>query len=237
MAYGHSELSFQDKISRDISISKERSSMLKKTYLLFSIAIAGMILGGKVGVSSPAVLSLFTGWLGWIIAMVALNAVPVLAMKFRYSPVGGTAALFADGFISGLVLAPMLYIGERLSGQYIVTSAAWITVAIFLGVTGYVYFSGTRWAPSRAMMTGIFFAILGAIVLNMFLNLGFLGTMIAAGIGAMGVITLVSGTSEVLHNDEIDTPVPGALMLFAGVFMVFQAVFYLLMQFAGGNRD
>ena len=71
----------------------------------------------------------------------------------------------------------------------------------------------------------------------MFLHIGFLGMLIAAGIGAMGVIALVSSTSEILHNHEIDTPVPGALMLFAGIFMIFQSVLFLLISLSGGPRD
>jgi hypothetical protein len=71
----------------------------------------------------------------------------------------------------------------------------------------------------------------------MFLNLGFLGIFIAFGIGAIGVMTLVSATSEVLHNPDLDSPVPGALMLFSGIFMVFQSVFHLLLMFTGGGDD
>jgi FtsH-binding integral membrane protein len=169
--------------------------------------------------------------------MVALNTVPMLALKFRHEPVMGTFAIFLDGLVAGLVLAPMLYIGERVSGQQIVTSAAWITGAIFISITAYVYFTGVRWQPSRALYTGMFFSILGAIVLNMFLNLGILGIFIAFGIGAIGVITLVSATSEVLHNPDMDSPVPGALMLFSGIFMVFQAVFHLLLFFMGRGDE
>ena len=71
----------------------------------------------------------------------------------------------------------------------------------------------------------------------MIMPMGFLGMLIAAGIGAMGVVAIVSSTSEILNNPDIDTPVPGALMLFGGVFMIFQAVLFLLISLAGGSRD
>ncbi|MBF0432391.1 MAG: Bax inhibitor-1/YccA family protein [Fibrobacteria bacterium] len=237
MELRRSSMTFSDKMSRNVSISADKAQILRKTYLLLSLAVLGMMVGGKIGVSTPAILNLFFGFFGWILAMVALNAVPMIAMKFRHDPIMGTIAVFLDGFVSGIVLAPMLYVGQMISGQQIVTTAAWITLAIFASVTGYVYFTGLKWAPSRATFIGIFFAIIGAIVLNFFMNLTILEIAIAAGIGAFGVIVLVSATSELLHSNELDSPVPGALMLFSGVFMVFQAVFHLLMIFAGGDRD
>ena len=229
------ELSYSDKLTRDISISSERSALLKKTYLLLSVSVLGMLIGGKIGINSPVILNLFTGWMGWVLAMVALNTVPVLALKWQHNPTLGTLALFADGFVAGIVIAPMLYLAQLMSGTQIVTSAAWITAAVFIAVTAFVYFTGTRWAPSRALYMGIFFAIMGAIVLNMFLHIGLLGILIAAGIGIIGIITLVSATSEILHNQNISSPIPGALMLFSGIFMVFQSVMHLLMAFGGGD--
>ena len=228
-------LSFGERMSREVSLSSERTDILRKSYLLLSIAIVGMMIGGKVGVSTPAILNLFSGWLGWILAMVALNFVPVMALKWQHNPTLGTLALFADGLIAGLVLAPMLYVAQMMSGTQIVTSAAWITGAIFISITAFVYFTGTRWAPSRALWMGIFFSLIGATILNFFMPMGILGILIAAGIGIMGVMALVSATSEVLHSNP-DSPVPGALMLFSGVFMVFQAVMYFLMHFMGRDE-
>jgi modulator of FtsH protease len=238
MAYGTRGMTFGDKISRNIEISESHSLILRKSYLLLSLAVIGMMVGGKIGISSPVVLGLFTNVMGWILAMIALNAVPMLAMKFRHDPTMGTIAVFLDGFVAGLVISPMLYIAERFfPGQNLVASAAWITLALFLAVTGYVYFSGLKWAPSRALFITLPLIIIGAIVINMFLNNGILGMAVSAAIGAYGIIILVSATSELLHNREIDSPVPGALMLFAGIFMIFQAILHLLMLFGGGGDE
>lgn len=235
MAYGHEELTLTEKLTRKVEVSPDRALLMRKSYTLLGLAAFGMGVGGYIGVNTPFILNLFTGWIGWIIAMVALNAVPPIAMKFKDNPPMGTLMLFVDGMVAGLVLSPMLYIAQMMSGYQIVTSAALVTLAVFLGVTIFVQVSGTRWAPSRALYFGIFAGIAGAVVLNMFMGLGFIGMLIAVGIGVLGVMALVSATSEVLHNPDISTPVPGALMLFAGVFMVFQAALHLIMSFT--NRD
>jgi FtsH-binding integral membrane protein len=86
-------------------------------------------------------------------------------------------------------------------------------------------------------MTGIFFSLIGAMLLNGFLHLGVLGFAIALGIGALGVFTIVYSTSTVLRSPYADSPIPGALMLFAGVFNVFVATLSILLSLSGGRRN
>jgi len=73
-------------------------------------------------------------------------------------------------------------------------------------------------------------------VLNAFLNIGFLGILIAVGIGAIGVIALVTSTSAILQSGDADMAVPGALALFAGVFNIFVATLNILLRLFGGDR-
>jgi FtsH-binding integral membrane protein len=74
------------------------------------------------------------------------------------------------------------------------------------------------------------------VLLNSFMNIGWFGVLISAGIGIMGVISLVSSTSGVLNSPDADSPIPGALALFAGVFNIFVAVLNILLRlFAGGG--
>jgi FtsH-binding integral membrane protein len=89
----------------------------------------------------------------------------------------------------------------------------------------------------RGLMTGLFFALIGTMVLNSFLHIGMLGILIGLGIGALGVFTLVYSTSAILRTPEADTPIPGALMLFAGVFNVFVAALNILLRVLNGSRS
>ncbi|HEX5432287.1 MAG TPA: hypothetical protein VFW83_09985, partial [Bryobacteraceae bacterium] len=75
-----------------------------------------------------------------------------------------------------------------------------------------------------------------AIVLNGFLHIGFLGVVISLAIGAFGVFVLVYSTSGVLSTPDADSPIPGALMLFAGVFNIFVAALNILLYVMGGRR-
>ena len=213
-------------------LDETRSVAIKKTYALLSLSVIAAVAGGFIGSRTPALVQFFSTWMGWIVAMIALNAIPYVAMACRHNPVMGTLALIGDGLVAGLVLAPVLFMASVVAPD-IVPAALVLTAIVFAGVTAAVMLTKVQFSAPRGLMAGMFFAIIGVIVLNMFLNIGFLGMIIAGAIGIFGVFILVNATSQVLNNPEYDEPVAGALMLFAGLFNVFVAILHLLLVFAG----
>ncbi len=213
-------------------LDEARSAAIKKTYALLSLSVIAAVAGGFIGSRTPALVQFFSTWMGWIVAMIALNAIPYVAMACRHNPVMGTLALIGDGLVAGLVLAPVLFMASVVAPD-IVPAALVLTAIVFAGVTAAVMLTKVQFSAPRGLMAGMFFAIIGVIVLNMFLNIGFLGMIIAGAIGIFGVFILVNATSQVLNNPEYDEPVAGALMLFAGLFNVFVAILHLLLVFAG----
>ncbi len=234
--YSQGSLSATDKLFGTTTLEAGRAAMIKQTYLMLGLSVVFAVAGGWVGSTTPWIVNLFSGWLGWIGAMVLINVIPRVAMAARHHPFWGVTALVADGFVSGLVLAPILAIASY-SAPGVINGAMALTVLAFGGVTTYVMISNRSFSAPRGLMTGIFFSLIGAVVLNGFLEIGLLGTLISAGIGIFGVFILVYATSEVLHNSEADSPIPGALMLFAGLFNIFVAALNLLLRFAGGGRN
>ena len=213
-------------------LDEARSAAIKKTYALLSLSVVSAIVGGFIGSSTPALVQFFASIPGWIVAMIALNAIPHMAMACRNNPVMGTLALIGDGLVAGLVLAPVLYMASVVAPD-IVPAALVLTAIVFAGVTAAVMITKVQFSAPRGLMIGMFFAIIGVIVLNMFLNIGPFGMLISGAIGIFGVFILVNATSQVLNNPEYDEPVVGALMLFAGLFNVFVAIIHLLLAFAG----
>jgi FtsH-binding integral membrane protein len=206
-----------------------RAETIKKTYLLLGLSVASAFCGGWLGAQSDALAGLFTGWLGWILAMVLLNAIPRVAIAARHNPVLGVSALVADGFVSGLVVAPILRIASLYTPGTI-QIAMTMTAIVFGVITLFVMSSRRAFYAPRGLMLGISISIIAAIVLNAFLNIGVLGILIAAGIGIFGVCILIYSTSSVLNNPEADSPIPGALILFAGLFNVFVAILNILLR-------
>lgn len=218
-----------DKLFGTTVLTGDRAETIKKTYLLLGLSVAGAYCGGYVGAQSDVLAGLFTGWIGWILAMLLLNLIPRVAIAARHNPVLGVTALVADGFVSGLVLAPILRFAS-LYAPGTIQIAMLMTLVVFGAVTMFVMSSGRTFSAPRGLMIGISISVVAAIVLNAFLEIGLLGILIAAGIGILGVCILVYATSEVLNNPEADSPIPGALMLFAGLFNVFVAILNILLR-------
>ncbi len=230
-----SQTSAWDKLSGTSALTGQQSAVIKQTYLLFSLSVFSAIAGGYIGATSETMARFFSGWLGWIAALLLLNIVPRIAVAVRHNPVMGVSALVLDGFVSGLAISPLLWIA-RMYAPVLILVALSITAFVFIGVTLYVMSARRTFSAPRGLMTGLFFAIIGAMLLNGFLHIGLLGMLIAFAVGAFGVFVLVYSTSNVLGTPDADSPIPGALMLFAGVFNVFVATLNILLRLMNGGR-
>lgn len=224
-----------DKFSGSVVLTQHRAAVIKQTYVLFGLAVFSALAGGYIGATSEVLVGFFSTWVGWIAAILLLNVVPRVAIAVRHNPALGVSVLVVDGFVSGIAMSPLLYVASRVA-PVLILAALMITGFVFVGVTAYVMVSGRQFSAPRGLMTGLFFAMIGAVVLNGFLHIGFLGILISAAIGAFGVFVLVFSTSSVLRTPDADSPIPGALMLFAGVFNVFVAALNILLRVAGGGR-
>jgi modulator of FtsH protease len=224
-----------DKLTGTINLSTHQAAVIKQTYMLFGLSVVSALAGGYIGATSETLARFFSGWMGWIVAILILNIVPRIAIAARHNPVLGTGALVADGFLAGIAMSPLLWVANSVAPVLILV-ALMITAFVFIGVTAYVMVSGRQFSAPRGLMAGLFFSIIGAVVLNSFLHIGFVGILISVGIGALGVFTLVFSTSGVLRSPDADSPIPGALMLFAGVFNVFVATLNILLRVLGGGR-
>ena len=229
------QVSVWDKLTGTTPLTAQTAVVIKQTYLLFGLSVFMAIVGGYIGATSETLARFFSGWLGWIVAILLLNIVPRMAIAVRHNHQLGVAALVFDGFISGIALSPLLWVARTLAPQ-LIFAALGITAFVFAGITVYVMSTRREFSAPRGLMTGIFFSLIGAIILNSFLHIGFLGILISFGIGALGVFTIVYSTSVVLRTPDADSPIPGALMLFAGVFNVFVATLNILLRVLNGGR-
>lgn len=224
-----------DKLTGSTTLTAQSASVIKQTYILFGLSVFCALAGGYIGATSETLARFFSGWLGWIAALILLNVVPQIAIAARHNPVLGVSALAGDGFLAGIAMSPLLWIARSTAPVLILVALA-ITAFVFIGVTLYVMASGRTFSAPRGLMVGLFFAVIGAMVLNGFLHIGALGILIAVAIGAIGVFILVYSTSSVLRSPFADSPIPGALMLFAGVFNVFVATLSILLRLLNGGR-
>ena len=218
-----------------------RRNMLHTTYLYLSVAVVGCMAGAWFGSHSEAFLRfMFSSAIIWIGSIFVLNMVPGMALRVaENTPRMAVPALGASGFVSGLILAPLVAIGLYQSGLNpdggnLVSTACIVTGAMFAAVTAYIHINRTKFKPSGAVMWGLFGFAVVAIPANMFLQSSILSLVISALVGVLGLYQLTVATSQIVTNPEFNSPARGALFLFAGVFNLFQAVLSLLI---GGSRD
>ena len=223
----------------------DRTQAIQETYRLLAVAVFTGMVGGWLGSRSTEVVKFFFSWPGIIVAMLALNVIPRMTVNVaRNNPRLGVPYLAAFGFVAGLILSPLIFVAMLVSGTgsetpNLVQAALVITATIFMGISGYVYKSGTRFQTGQAYMAVAFWAILAAIVVNMWLlpASGALGIAISIAIGLFGGVSLVMSTAAILNDPEFRDPVVGALSIFAGLFNIFQSVLHLLLALSGGRRD
>jgi FtsH-binding integral membrane protein len=229
------EPSALEKLTGTIPLTAQQAAVIKQTYILFGVSIFCALAGGYVGATSEGLARFFSGRIGWIVAMLILNIVPRIAIAARDNPVLGVTALVADGFLSGIAMSPLLWFARMVNPQLILVALA-VSACVFIGVTGYVMMSGRAFAAPRGLLAGLFLSTIAIVILNSFLHIGLLGILISWAIGALGVCTLVYSTSGVLRSSAGDSPIPGALSLFAGMFNVFVATLSIVLRLLGGGR-
>src|SRR5689334_20614200 len=90
-----------------------RSATLQMTYALLAASVLFAALGGYIGSHSDTLIVFFTTLPGWIAALILLNAIPAIAIRAIQTPTVGLFVLGLDGFVSGLVIAPVLWLAKE----------------------------------------------------------------------------------------------------------------------------
>lgn len=229
-------LNATEKLFGSIPLDERQAAVAKQTYALLTISLVSAFVGGYMGSSSPELALFFARPMGWILAIVLINIVPRVALwAADRHPTIGLLALGADGFLSGLAVSPLLFFA-RLAHPSLIFAAGAITAAAFVSVTGYMLITKERFNAPSGLFAGMFVSILVAILLNsLLLHMTILGVIISIGIAIFGVLMLIYATSEVLTDPEFDSPIRGALMLFAALFNIFVSALRLLLSFT--SRD
>src|SRR3984885_11025287 len=128
------QVSVWHKLTGTTPLTAQTAVVIKQTYLLFGLSVFMAIVGGYIGATSETLARFFSGWLGWIAALLLLNIVPRIAIGVRHNHQLGVAALVADGFVSGIALSPLLWVARLIAPELILVALG-ITAFVFVGVT------------------------------------------------------------------------------------------------------
>ncbi len=119
------------KLTGTIELSAEQAAVIKQTYVLLGVSIFCALAGGYVGATTPTIVNFFSTRIGWVVAILMLNAVPMIARAAQNNPVLGVTALVANGFVAGIAMAPLLWVASTYDPQLIYVAFA-VTACVFL---------------------------------------------------------------------------------------------------------
>jgi FtsH-binding integral membrane protein len=122
-----------------------------------------------------------------------------------------------------------LWVAQRFAGPQVIPSAALITGVMFSGLTAVVLFTRKDFSFLRSVLMFAGFAALGMIVVAAIFNFE-LGVIFTCALIALACGYILYDTSNVLHHYRTDQYVAASLALFASVILLFYYVLRLLMS-------
>lgn len=226
-----------------------RLAFLRQTYGLFFAGILAAAGGAMTALYAGTPLPLAKGvMVPPLVAFVMQHGIIAVIVYFasffalsavRHRPVVNVAALLGFTFVSGLFIAPALFIatlmaklGGTLSANP-VRDAFLLAGAGFGGLTLYAFTSKKDFSFLGGMLWMGLLVLIGASVIGMFVGSQVFHLAIASvGVLLFGAYVLYD-TSRLLHSDEPITPVDAAISLYLDFLNLFM---FLLQILSSGRR-
>jgi FtsH-binding integral membrane protein len=210
-----------------------RETFLLRTYAHLVAAIL-LFMGIEValfmsGSAETIAMALGGNWLLVLGGFIVVSWLASRAAHTAQSKAAQYAALVGFVAAEALIFVPLLYIAAAVAGPSVITSAAWVTLLGFAGLTGVVFVTRRDFSFLGGLLRWGFIVALVAIVAS--LLFGFeLGTFFSVAMIALAGGAILYDTSNVLHHYPEDRYVGAALELFASVALMFWYVLRLFMS-------
>jgi modulator of FtsH protease len=195
--------------------------------------------GPMRGLRVPPLVGWFTQH--WILAIILYFGAFFGMSAARRIPRVNALALFGFTFVTGLFIAPVLFVAGALgSAGAAMTSnpvrdAFLLAIAEFGGLTAYVFVTRKDFSFLGGFLTMGIVVLLVAMLIGMFVG----GQVLQLGIASVGVILfgayVLYDTSRLLRSDDRTDPVSAAAGLFLNFLNIFMFILRILMS--GSRRN
>lgn len=225
---------------------------MRRVYLLFTggvgFAVAGALVALYVGtpvelatrggaaVRVPPVIAF--GMEHWILMLVLYIGAFFAASFARRIRGVNVFALFAYAYVTGLFIAPAVFVAQVMAGAghtldaSPVRDAFLLTAAAFVGLSGYTLVTRRDFSNLGAALTMGLFVLIGASILGIFVH----AAAFQLAIASVGVLLfagyILYDTSRIMRSGE-DDAVGAALSLFLDVVNMF----LFLLRILSSSRD
>ena len=226
---------------------------MRRVYLLFTggvwFAVVGALValyagtpldvvtrGGAVAHVPPVVAFAMQHWFLMFIGYIAAFFGASFLRRVRGVNV---AALFGYAFITGLSIAPSIFVAQAMASTGAtldaspVRDAFLLTAAAFMGLSGYTLVSRRDFSNLGAALTIGLFVLIGASILGFFVH----AAVFHLAVASMGVLLfagyILYDTSRIMRTSEDGDAVGAALQLFLDIVNMF----LLLLRILSSSRD
>jgi FtsH-binding integral membrane protein len=214
----------------------ERAAFIRRTYMHLAAAI-GLFVGLEALLIQytplPGIMLRFIAGneYGWLMILGAFIVTGWLArgLATRVTSVaaqyiGLTLYIVAEA----IIFVPLLFIAVYFSSPDVLPNAAILTGLLFLGLTAVVFTTRTDFSFLRSALTIGGFIALGLIVCSVLFGFT-LGLLFSVAMVVLACIAILYDTSKVLHHYSTDQHVAAALELFASIALLFWYILRILM--------
>lgn len=203
------------------------NKVLRNTYTLLSMTLVFSAAMAYIGVVTQASFG------GALIANIAAIGLLWFVLPRTANSGAGIGVVFAFTGLLGYGLGPILnyYLAVNPS---IVMTALGGTGIIFLGLSGYALTTRKDFSFMGAFLMVGLFVIIGAALLNIFMNIPALGLAVSAGIIVIMSGLILYQTSAIIHGGETNY-IMATASLFLSILNMFTALLHILGAFSGND--
>ena len=215
---------------------EQKIAFYKKTYANVAYGILAFILIEYLFLSTPAIVKLalsLTGGKMWLLMLGGFMLVTTLAERMATSStdlskqyLGYFLYILAEAFI----FVPILYIAMSLTdGTNLIKQAAILTLALFTGLSGVVFFTKTDFSFLKNVIIIGGFLAMGLIVAGLLFGFD-LGLWFSVGMVFLAAASILYQTSKLTQNYQYNQYVAAALGLFASLMLLFWYILRIFMS-------
>jgi len=203
------------------------NKVLRNTYTLLSMTLVFSAIMAYIGVATQASFG------SALIANIAAIGLLWFVLPRTANSGAGVGVVFAFTGLLGYGLGPILSYYLTVNPSIVMTALGG-TGVIFLGLSGYALTTRKDFSFMGAFLMVGLFVIIGAALLNIFMNIPALGLAISAGVMIIMSGLILYQTSAIIHGGETNY-IMATASLFLSLLNMFTALLHLLGAFGGDD--
>ncbi|WP_312322452.1 Bax inhibitor-1 family protein [Soonwooa sp.] len=212
----------------------EKAEFYKKTYGHVALAILAFIVVETVLINivpEQYIFAMFQQKFTWLFILGAFWLASTVANKWTLAQSRSTQYMGLGFYVllEAIIFLPIMYIAVGYTGLEVIYQAAILTLALFVGLSAYAFFSKTDFSFLRSIIVIGGFVALGLIVAGAIFGFN-LGLWFSVGMILIASASILYQTSKLKDTYATDQYVGASLQLFSSIMLLFWYILRILMS-------